>query len=53
MSSTTDTDEMEFDWVQLQQDMQGFSNSETGVEKLLRKFRENPLVPIGRYGGVI
>lgn len=52
MSSSSEAEEMEFDWVQLRQDMDKISISESGVEKLFRKFRENPLVPIGMYGRI-
>ncbi|OXU27384.1 hypothetical protein TSAR_013848 [Trichomalopsis sarcophagae] len=35
------------DWVKLRQDMDGVSNSETPWERILRKCKENPLVPGG------
>ena len=39
-----------FDWVQLKADLDGphKQHNETFTEKLGRKFKENPLVPIGK-----
>ncbi|XP_067000928.1 HIG1 domain family member 2A, mitochondrial [Anabrus simplex] len=39
--------EPEFDWLQLKQDIDSRVNQETTREKFVRKFKENPLVPIG------
>lgn len=41
-------EEVEFDWVQLHQDMEKLMKTETAAEKFLRKFKANPLVPIGK-----
>jgi len=46
MSKSNTTDQDEFDWVQFKKDY-AVSNVETKKEKLLRKIKENPLVPIG------
>lgn len=46
MSKTNTTDEEQFDWVQFKKDYAD-TNVETQKEKLVRKFKENPLVPIG------
>lgn len=46
MSKTNATDEEQFDWVQFKKDYAD-TNVETQKEKLVRKFKENPLVPIG------
>lgn len=46
MSKSSATDEDQFDWVQFKKDY-AVSNVETKKEKLLRKIKENPLVPIG------
>ena len=40
-------DPNEFDWVQLRKDF-GDTKMETKQEKLMRKIKENPLVPIGK-----
>lgn len=45
MSKSSVTDEDQFDWVQFKKDYS--SNEESKKEKLLRKIKENPLVPIG------
>ncbi|KAH8321136.1 hypothetical protein KR074_010598 [Drosophila pseudoananassae] len=37
----------ELDWVQLRQDLDPIAEVETTKEKLQRKIKENPLVPIG------
>ncbi|XP_017097507.2 HIG1 domain family member 2A, mitochondrial [Drosophila bipectinata] len=37
----------ELDWVQLRQDLGPIAEVETTKEKLQRKIKENPLVPIG------
>lgn len=47
MTSSSSTEEIEFDWVQLHHDMEKLMSTETAGEKLIRKFKENPLVPIG------
>ncbi|KAH8266451.1 hypothetical protein KR026_002525 [Drosophila bipectinata] len=38
----------ELDWVQLRQDLGPIAEVETTKEKLQRKIKENPLVPIGK-----
>ncbi|XP_044262231.1 HIG1 domain family member 2A, mitochondrial [Tribolium madens] len=38
-------EEIEFDWIQLQKDIRG--GEETRKEKLIRKIKENPMIPIG------
>lgn len=40
--------ETELDWIQLRKEF-GSVQTETTKEKLARKFKENPLVPIGSY----
>ncbi|EFA09681.1 HIG1 domain family member 2A, mitochondrial [Tribolium castaneum] len=40
-----EADEMEFDWIQLQKEIR--AGDETRKEKLLRKIKENPMIPIG------
>lgn len=47
MSVTPDSEEIEFDWVQLHHDMEKLISTESAKDKLIRKFKENPLVPIG------
>ncbi|EDV34808.1 uncharacterized protein Dana_GF19615 [Drosophila ananassae] len=37
----------ELDWIQLRQDLGPIAEVETTKEKLQRKIKENPLVPIG------
>ncbi|KAH8303731.1 hypothetical protein KR018_008973 [Drosophila ironensis] len=39
--------EEELDWIQLRQDLGPVVEMETTKEKLMRKIKENPLVPIG------
>ncbi len=46
MSESSGNDEQEFDWVQFKKDY-AVSQVESKKEKLIRKFKENPLVPIG------
>lgn len=41
-------EEVEFDWLQLHHDMEKLISTETAKDKLVRKFKENPLVPIGK-----
>lgn len=41
-------EEVEFDWLQLHHDMEKLISTETAKDKLIRKFKENPLVPIGK-----
>lgn len=36
----------EFDWITLNTEMEGY-HLETTKEKMIRKFKENPFVPIG------
>ncbi|KAI5705638.1 HIG1 domain family member 2A, mitochondrial isoform X2 [Diaphorina citri] len=47
----TQQEQDELDWLTLQKKLQvgGYEQftQETGTEKLIRKFKENPLVPIG------
>ncbi|KAH8309955.1 hypothetical protein KR067_003740 [Drosophila pandora] len=38
----------ELDWIQLRQDLGPIAEVETTKEKLQRKIKENPLVPIGK-----
>ncbi|XP_044739318.1 HIG1 domain family member 2A, mitochondrial [Chrysoperla carnea] len=40
-------EEPEFDWVQIRKDMGNFPLEETTKEKMIRKMKENPFVPIG------
>ena len=40
--------EAELEWIQLRQDF-GDLMPETTKEKMLRKIKENPLVPLGLY----
>lgn len=42
-------EEPEFDWVQIRKDMGNFPLEETTKEKMIRKMKENPFVPIGIY----
>lgn len=51
-NKSTEEQEFEFNWIQKRKevglvDLSSFTE-ETGVEKLKRKFNENPLVPIGK-----
>lgn len=46
MSEKTE-DDIQFDWVQLHKDMDTHARIETSKEKLIRKLKENPFVPIG------
>lgn len=39
--------EEELDWIQLRQDLGPVAEVETTKEKLQRKIKENPLVPLG------
>lgn len=44
-------EELEFDWIQLRKDVGSndlFMNEETNKNKFIRKFKETPLVPIGK-----
>lgn len=45
MSSKTDMEE--FDWIQLNKEVRGDLNQEPTKERMLRKIKENPFVPIG------
>lgn len=47
MSKSNATDEEEFDWVQFKKDY-AVTRVETQKEKFVRKFKENPMVPIGK-----
>lgn len=38
----------ELDWVKIREDIGGDYAVETTYEKIIRKTRENPLVPIGK-----
>lgn len=44
-----DFDESEFEWIQLKKEIgsETLKNEEPAKEKLIRKFKENPFVPIG------
>ena len=44
----TDEDLAKFDWLDLQRDMDRVLPQETKLEKLFRKCKENPFVPIGK-----
>lgn len=46
MSKPNDIEEEQFDWVQFKKDF-AVSNEESKKGKLIRKMKENPLVPIG------
>lgn len=48
MGSPSNDEEMEFDWVQLRYDMDKLISTESAKDKLVRKFKENPVVPIGK-----
>ena len=37
------------DWVKLREDMDRLTPRESGWQKLVRKLKENPLVPFGKY----
>jgi len=41
--------EEELDWIQLRQDLGPIAEVETTKEKLQRKIKENPLVPLGEF----
>lgn len=41
-------EEIEFDWVKLQEDMAKVMLVETATQKFVRKVKENPLVPVGK-----
>lgn len=53
MSNISQKDQDELDWLSLQKKLAGEGyeqfTQETGTEKFVRKFKENPLVPIGQY----
>lgn len=44
--------EEELDWIQLRQDLGPVVEVETTKEKLQRKIKENPLVPLGEFAGL-
>lgn len=50
--SNATTDDEQFDWVQFKKDY-AVSNVESKKEKLMRKIKENPLVPIGKWKFII
>ncbi|KAJ9580985.1 hypothetical protein L9F63_023834 [Diploptera punctata] len=39
--------EAQFDWIQLRREIRENVSTETTEEKFIRKFKENPFVPIG------
>lgn len=47
MSAETKDEEEQFDWIQLHNDVRAGLDQETTKEKMLRKIKENPFVPIG------
>lgn len=46
-SSLNDAEDIGLDWIQLRKSF-GSVQAETTKEKLVRKLKENPLVPIGK-----
>lgn len=47
MSAISKDDDLEFDWIQLHKDVRQGQPDETTKERMLRKIKENPFVPIG------
>ena len=41
------TNEPQFDWIKLHREIRANVSVETTQEKFIRKFKENPFVPIG------
>lgn len=41
------SDHSGIDWVQLKKDMDKVATTETGGQRIIRKCKENPFVPIG------
>lgn len=48
----TDEDMEQFDWLTLQKDMDTLMPLETHSQKFIRKFKENPFVPIGKLHNI-
>lgn len=44
----TDEEVDKFDWISLKQEMDAALPTETQSQKLARKFKENPFVPVGK-----
>lgn len=53
--SKAEEDFSEFDWIQLNKDVRDGMSQETTKERMIRKIKSNPFVPIGKlgYGNVI
>lgn len=47
MSETPKPENVEFDWIQLSSDIDP-TKTETFLQKTIRKFGENPFVPVGK-----
>lgn len=47
MSDKTENAEYQFDWIQMHNELDKSAHIETQKEKLIRKIKENPFVPIG------
>ncbi|KAJ8984782.1 hypothetical protein NQ317_003695 [Molorchus minor] len=47
VSKLTEEDLSKYDWITLRRDMDALLPIETFTQKFARKFKENPLVPIG------
>lgn len=48
MSAPEKTEIQEFDWIQLHNDLNASTVMETNKEKMIRKIKENPFVPLGK-----
>ncbi|KAK7793544.1 hypothetical protein R5R35_000385 [Gryllus longicercus] len=46
-NDSSSTDLSQFDWLQLKKDIDSEMKIESTEQKFIRKFKENPLVPIG------
>ena len=42
-------DEPQFDWITLHREIHENVSSETTQDKFIRKFKENPFVPLGKF----
>ncbi|CAG5028412.1 unnamed protein product [Parnassius apollo] len=47
--SNENNEPTDLDWIQLRRDMGTSHHTETTKEKFIRKFKENPFVPIGCF----
>lgn len=48
--ANADIDLSEFDWLKVTEEVNNkLGRDETGTDKFIRKFKQNPFVPIGKY----